>query len=180
MRYIRAPRSGFRAGMTVAGLVVCVAVAAVLVALAVPLHESVRNTAALKSTLSDIGDWNRAFGAYLAARGAAPSNPKGPILFKKPIVDELAPFMRQFRTLDWWGFNYLVWTGPGNVEYGISLEGPADYLLVSTGKGGIRETWRYDPARPGAGLYDLTSPDDYEKDIVIWNGRLVRGPKGAL
>jgi hypothetical protein len=28
--------------------------------------------------------------------------------------------------------------------------------------------------RPG-----ITAAGDYEKDIVIWNGRLVRGPKGA-
>ena len=165
--------------MTVAGLVVCLAAAAILAVLAVPLHESARNTAALRSTLADIRSWDRAFAAYIAATGAAPSNPKGPIIFKKPIVEELAPYMDQFRTLDWWGFNYLVWTGPGNSEYGIRLKSAADNLLVSTGKGGIRETWAYDPARPEAGLYTLQDAEDYEKDIVIWNGRLVRGPKGA-
>jgi hypothetical protein len=166
-------------GTTVAGLVLCLAAAALLVALAVPIHERARDTAGLRSTLADIRSWDQAFGAYIAARGVAPSNPKGPIIFKKPIVEELAPYMDQFRTLDWWGFNYLVWAGPGNSEYGIRLEGPADYLLVSTGKGGVRETWTYDPARPDAGLYALETAEDYEKDIVIWNGRLVRGPKGA-
>jgi hypothetical protein len=166
-------------GVTAAGLVLCLAAAALLAALAVPLHESARNTAALRSTLADIRSWDRALGAYVAAKGAAPANPKGPIIFKKPIVEELAPYMDQFRTLDWWGFNYQVWTGPGNFEYGIRLDGAADYLLVSTGKGGVRETWTYDSGRPEAGLYALEAAEDYEKDIVIWNGRLVRGPKGA-
>jgi hypothetical protein len=168
-----------RRGITAAGLVLALAAAGLLIALAVPIHEQARNAAAFRSTLSDIRLWDDAVKAYVAAKGAAPPNPKGPILFKKPFVDELAPFMPQFRTLDWWGYNYQVWTGPGNREYGIALTAAEDYLIVSTGKGGVREAWIYDPARPDAGLFAVESAEDYEKDLVLWNGRLVRGPKGS-
>ena len=70
---------------------------------------------------------------------------------------------------------------PGITAAGLvlGLAAAEDYLIVSTGKGGVRETWVYDPARPDAGLFAVEVPGDYEKDIVIWNGRLVRGPKGA-
>ena len=166
-------------GTTVAGLVLAMAAAGLLIVLALPVHERARNVAAFKSTLSDIRLWDDAVKAYIAAKGAAPANPKGSILFKKPIVDELAPYMGPFRTLDWWGYNYQVWTGPGNREYGISLTAAEDYLIASTGKGGVREAWAYDPARPDSGLFAVEAPEDYEKDIIIWNGRLIRGPKGA-
>ena len=178
MKPLRISPAG-RPGITAAGLVLSLAAAGLLIALAVPVHENARNVAAFKSTFSDIRLWEDAVKAYIAAKGAAPTNPKGPIVFKKPIVDELAPFMGQFRTLDWWGFNYQIWTGPGNREYGISLTAAEDYLIVSTGKGGVRETWTYDPVRPDAGLFTVAAPEDYEKDLVFWNGRLVRGPKGA-
>jgi len=175
MRTLRAREDG----LTITGLVLCLAAAAVLAALAVPLHDRARDAASLACTLSDMRGWDRAFQAYIAAKGAAPDSPLGPTVFKKPIVEELAPYMDQYRTLDWWGFNYRIWTGRGALEYGIRLENERDYLLVSTGKGGIREAWAYDPARPEAGLHAIAAPEDYEKDVVIWNGRLVRGPMGA-
>jgi hypothetical protein len=179
MKPVRMRSYSRRPGITAAGLVLALAAAGVLITLAVPLHERARNVAAFKSTLSDIRLWDDAVRAYNSAKGAAPANPKGPILFRKPIVDELAPFMDQFRTLDWWGYNYQIWTGPGNREYGIALTAPEDFLIVSTGKGGVREPWAYDPAHPDAGLFAVEVPEDYEKDLVIWNGRFVRGPRGA-
>jgi hypothetical protein len=177
MKPLRFFGNGRQAGATVAGLLLCLAAAGALAALAIPLHDRARDAASLASTLADMRGWNRAFQAYIAAKGAAPDSPLGPMVFKKRIVEELAPYMDQYRTLDWWGYNYRIWTGPGALEYGIRLEGARDYLLTSTGKGGIRETWTYDPARPEAGLYDISAPEDYEKDVVIWNGRLVRGPR---
>jgi type II secretory pathway pseudopilin PulG len=170
--YGRRPRRGF----TFISLLLCVSAGGLLLALLFPIFEHARDTATLRATLADMNMWRGAMERYISDHGAAPTNPNGKIRYKKPILREMLPYLDRVRSADWWGGNYWIWTGAGTNEYGLRSTGPADYLIVSLGKGCLRENWRFDPAHPRAGYFEICEPSDFEKDIVLWNGLFVRYP----
>jgi type II secretory pathway pseudopilin PulG len=171
-----APASG--RGLTLGGLGLIVTAGAVLTAAVLPIYRRAYDRTTQRSTIADMRVWARAIEAYAADHGEAPPNPNGDITYKKPIVAALLPYLGRLRTADWWGFHYLIWTGSGPAVSGLELTGPRDYVIVSRGKGGLRESWRYDATAPEAGRYEARKPADFEKDLVLWNGRPVRWPRG--
>ncbi|MCX6562420.1 MAG: hypothetical protein NTU60_02310 [Candidatus Aminicenantes bacterium] len=165
-----------RRGFTLSGLVLGLASAGLLVMLFIPLYQNAKNTATLRATIAVMEMWDKAIKAYESDFGVTPTNPNGRIHYKKPILRELMPYFERVRVADLWGTPYRIWIGPGIKKYGIKTTGPGDILIVSLGKEGNQENWSYDPERPQAGLYSLRGSEDFEKDIVLWNGRMVRGP----
>jgi hypothetical protein len=80
---------------------------------------------------------------------------------------------------DAWECNYRIYSGEaGNGIYN-GIEGciDKDIIIVSYGRDGKKENWKYDPKQPEAGLYELKSNKDYDKDLVIWNGNWIRAPR---
>jgi type II secretory pathway pseudopilin PulG len=169
--------AGPRRGFTLPGLLLGLTSAGLLVMLFIPLYRNAKNTATLRATMMDIEMWSRAIGRYAIDHGAAPTNPNGRITYKKPILRELLPYLERVRITDLWGFSYWIWTGPGIDEFGIRTTGPEDFLIVSMGKKERRESWTFDPRRPQAGFFEIRHEEDFNKDVVLWNGRFVRGPK---
>jgi len=169
--------SNARRGFTVFGVLLCAALASVLLLLLVPIYKDAKETATLRATLRDMEMWHVAIERYISNHGTAPENPNGKLRYKKPILREMLPYLNRVRSADWWGSNYWIWTGPGNSAYGIKTTQPTDYIIVSVGKGALRENWRFDVRQPEAGFYEIRESADFEKDIVLWNGRLVRGPR---
>ena len=75
-------------------------------------------------------------------------------------------------------YGYRVYCGEAcNGKYGISGCGPDDFVVVSYGRDGKEEDWLYDFNNPKAGLYEVVSLDDFDKDIVMWNGSWIRAPR---
>lgn len=169
-------RPGPRPGFTLPGLVLALASVCVLAAVTVPLYRQAKNTATLRATISDMEMWGRAIERYTLDHGAPPTNPRGRLTYKKPIVRELLPYLEKVRITDLWGFSFWIWTGPGTAKYGIKTSGRGDFIIASLGKKERPDGWAFDPGRPQAGLYEMRAPEDFEKDIVLWNGRFVRGP----
>jgi len=159
--------------LLLAGLVLGLAVTALVV-----VYRRVSFVSALHRTIADIRVWERAIAAFKAEHGVLPSNPRGEITFGKKIIWELRPYFERIRTADWWGCHYLIWIGGGIDEYGLRSSSDEDVLIVSAGRKGGREPWRFDRSDPGAGFFDLDRFDDFDKDLVVWNGRPVRWPKG--
>ncbi len=91
----------------------------------------------------------------------------------------LAPFyIRNLPIHDGWGNNYIVYCGEAcNGKYGISGCTSDDIVVVSYGRDGKKEDWEFVPYNPSAGLYELETLDDFDKDIVMWNGSWVRVPR---
>ena len=169
--------AGPRRGFTLPGLVLGLASAGLLVTLFIPLYRNAKNTATLRATMTDMEMWSRAIERYAIDHGAAPTNPNGRLTYKKPILRELLPYLERVRITDPWGFGYWIWTKAGIDEFGIRTTGPGDFLIVSMGKKERREGWTFDPQRPRSGLFEVRQAEDFEKNIVLWNGRIVRGPK---
>ena len=168
--------AGPRRGFTLAGLLVGLASAGVLATLCLPLYRNAKNTATLRATMADMEMWARAIERFTLDHGAAPTNPGGKLTYKKPILRELMPYLDRVRITDLWGYSYWIWTGAGIEKFGIKTTGAGDFLIVSMGKKERPEAWRFDPGRPQAGLFPVREPEDFEKGIVLWNGRFVRGP----
>lgn len=176
MRETRPSRQNVSGGFAVWEFLLLLAAAGLLLVFLVPIYRSAKNTVTLRATIADMRMWDKAIKAYESDFGVAPTNPNGRIHYKKPILRELMPYFERVRVSDLWGSPYRIWIGPGIEKYGIKTTGPGDILIVSLGKEGNQENWSYDPERPQAGLYALRGPEDFEKDIVLWNGRMVRGP----
>ncbi len=50
-------------------------------------------------------------------------------------------------------------------------------MVVSLGRDGKKEDFEFDIENPSAGFYELKDIDDFDKDLVMWNGAWLRAPK---
>lgn len=91
----------------------------------------------------------------------------------------LSPFyVKRLPVKDPWGNNYLVYCGEAcNGKYGITGCGPGDFVVVSYGRDGREEDWKFDPTNPGSGLFISKNADDFDKDLIQWNGSWIRAPR---
>ena len=92
----------------------------------------------------------------------------------------LSPFyIKVLPVEDGWGNGFRVYTGKAcNGSYeGIKGCTDKDTVVVSYGRDGKKENWKYNPRNPEAGLYELKSDSDYDKDLVMWNGKWIRAPR---
>jgi hypothetical protein len=122
---------------------------------------------------------NQAMTDYLTDYGAPPKQ-SGIYTEESPIHEALSPFyIKNLPINDDWAGNFRVYSGKaGNGVYdGIEGCTEKDILIVSYGRDGKKENWKYDPKRPESGLYELKSEKDYDKDLVIWNGNWIRAPR---
>lgn len=124
---------------------------------------------------------NQAMTDYMTDYGAPPK--QSGTYSKGSLFDKaLSPFyIRDLPISDEWAGNYQVYSGKScnGVYEGIGGCTDKDILIVSFGRDGKKENWAYDPKNPEAGLYELKSEKDYDKDLVIWNGNWIRAPQIA-
>lgn len=98
---------------------------------------------------------------------------------KSEFYSALSPFyVKVVPIKDNWGNNFLVFSGKAcnGVYNGITGCTEKDFLIVSYGQDGKKENWKYDTKNPEAGLYELKSIDDFNKDLIMWNGAWIRAP----
>ena len=92
----------------------------------------------------------------------------------------LSPFyVKVLPIKDNWGNNFRVYCGEAcnGIYRGITGCNSRDFIIVSFGRNGKKEDWEYNRKNSAAGIYELETLDDFDKDIVVWNGSFVRAPK---
>jgi hypothetical protein len=122
---------------------------------------------------------NQAMTDYMTDFGAPPEQ-SGTYTRGGEFDKALSPFyIKTLPIQDDWEGRYFIYSGKsGNGVYeGISGCTEKDILIVSYGRDGKKENWRYDPNKPEAGLYEPKTGEDYDKDIVLWNGNWIRAPR---
>jgi len=131
-----------------------------------------------KNSIKDIVSIATALADYITDRGAVPQQ-NGACDENFEFYRTLAPYyIRNLPVYDGWGNSYRVYCGEAcNGKYGISGCGANDFVVVSYGRDGKKEDWVFDPSNPEAGLYELETLDDFDKDIIIWNEAWIRAPK---
>ena len=130
------------------------------------------------NSLRDVTFINQAMTDYMTDFGVPPKQ-SGTYTRGSEFNEALSPFyIKVLPISDGWEGNYQVYSGKaGNGVYnGIEGCTDKDIVIVSYGRDGKKENWTYNPKKPEAGLYEIKSDKDYDKDLVIWNGNWIRAP----
>lgn len=139
-----------------------------------PEIETVLNRSAQRSTLKDMLYWSRALHLYQTDHGSLPPM-AGRLTFKKEILIPLSQYFTHIRLNDYWGNRMYIWTGRYANQYGI-IPDERTFIIASFGKDRIKENWQFNPQNIESGLFIVRQPSDFNKDLIILNGLLIRGP----
>jgi len=140
--------------------------------------ESVEKDRQLK-TMKDISLVNAALSDYVTDYGIAPKQ-AGTYDRQGEFHKALSPFyIRTLPVKDGWGNNIHVYTGKAcnGIYDGIKGCTDKDIIVISFGRDGRKDNWKYNSKDPEAGIYELTSDKDFDKDFVMWNGKPIRWPR---
>lgn len=140
-----------------------------------PEIEMALNRSAQRSTLKDMFLWSRALSLYQTDHSSLPPM-AGRLTFKKEILNPLAPYLTYFRLTDYWGNRLYIWTSRHADQYGI-IPDEKTFIIASFGKDRIKENWQFNSQDFKSGFFIVTQVSDFNKDLIILNGSLVRGPK---
>ncbi len=122
---------------------------------------------------------NNAISDYLTDFGIPPKQ-AGLYDRKGEFNKALSPFyIKVLPVEDNWGNGLSVYTGKAcnGVYEGIKGCTEKDYIIISYGRDGKKEDWKYNPKDPEAGIYEFKSDKDFDKDLVIWSGKWIRAPR---
>jgi len=140
--------------------------------------ESVEKERQLK-TMKDISLVNAALSDYVTDYGVAPKQ-AGTYDRQGDFHKALSPFYIKYLPFkDGWGNNFHVYTAKAcnGIYDGIKGCTDKDIIVISFGRDGRKDNWKYNPKDPEAGIYELISDKDFDKDFVMWNGKLIRAPR---
>lgn len=109
-----------------------------------------------------------------------PPEQAGPYDRNSEFHKKLSPFYVKILPVeDGWGNDLHVYTGKkcNGVYEGIKGCKDKDYMIISFGRDGKKENWKYNPKTPDAGIYELKSDADYDNDLIMLNGKWIRAPR---
>jgi len=129
-------------------------------------------------SMKDVVTISTALADYITDFGFAPTQ-DGAYEVGDKFCMALSPFyLKEVPVKDPWGGKYVVYCGEAaNGKYGIKGCQKDDFVVVCLGRDGKKDDWQYDEANPEAGMFELRSPADFDKDLVMFDGSWVRAPK---
>jgi len=178
-----------RKGFTLIEMLIVVAIIGILAALLIPNAMSALQKAKQKGTIKDINTIATGLMDYITDRGQAPASATGQLTSAQDaLISELQGFyIKVFPWRDQWNHGFYVYGGTncnGNV-FGIVLPsgqdewGVDDFIVGSGGRNDPTIDVQYDSQVPENNLYEVRSMNDFNKEIVNWNGSIVIGPRTA-
>lgn len=175
-------------GFTLIELLIVVAIIGILAALVIPNVVLAIQKAKQKETMKDIVHIATACADYITSTGFAPDagNQSGALSVGCNFIDEISPtFLKVCPVNDKWGNPYRIYSGAAVSDaYGIPAVGLGDddFLIVSYGRDGAEGgnvTFTYQVDDPTAGIYKVSSIEDFKNDLVNMNGSWLHAPKIA-
>ncbi|MBA7687198.1 hypothetical protein ES703_95659 [subsurface metagenome] len=130
-------------------------------------------------SMKDIATINVAISNYVTDFGVPPKQ-AGTYDRAGKFDKTLSPFyVKIIPVKDGWGNGFYVYTGKAcnGVYDGIKRCTDKDIIIVSYGKDGKKENWKYNSKNPEAGLYELKSDKNYDNDLIMLNGKWIRAPR---
>ena len=178
MRRARGTGSG---GFTLIELLVVVAIIGILSALLIPLIQTAMQKTKQKATMSDITVLSKAIMSYVTDNGCAPTSPDGEVDNDSEIIGELLSIhLRPFAIIDRWGFHLRAWTGAsvtGNFGIDADEVGVEDFVIQSVGRDGEDEAFTYNPEDFESNFFSILTIEDFNRDLIIWNGSWILAPR---
>ncbi len=174
-------------GLTLIELLIVVAIIGILAALLIPNSLAATQKAKQKGTMKDINTIATAITDWITDKGFAPDWSSGAVdSDNATIVTDLSPFyIKTFPRRDQWSYDFVVYTrASANGQYGVAYADGSDfgndeYIVASNGRNGVEGEVTYDPASPAAGIYTVSTMADFDKELVVWNGAWIIGPRAA-
>ncbi len=130
-------------------------------------------------TMKDLSLVSAVLSDYVTDYGIAPQQ-TGQYERQSEFHKKLSPFYIKYLPFeDGWGNGFYVYTGKAcnGIYDGIKGCTEKDYIVISFGRDGKKENWKYNPKDPEAGIYVVTSNKDFDNDFVMWNGKPIRAPR---
>ena len=174
-----------RKGFTLIEIIVVVIIIGILVTF-VTINTVARTQDARQTgTMRDILTLAQACQAYVAENDQAPAAgvQEGPLLSNSPFAKAITKkHLVSCPTEDKWSHPLQVYTGKAVAKFpGFSSENvnDTDFLIISLGRAGKPDNFVYNAEDPEAGFYKVEKTQDYDKNIVNYNGTWIHAPKSG-
>jgi len=175
-------------GFTLIEMLIVVAIIGILAALLIPNAMSALQKAKQKGTMKDINTIATAMMEYVTDKGKAPTTANGELAANDTTVQALQGFYVKILPIrDQWGNPFYLYGGTNCSEndWGIELPsgqddyGADEFMVGSNGRNGETGDVEWNNTDLSLNLYEVNSMNDFNKEIVNWNGNLVIGPRTA-
>ncbi|MGB2843647.1 MAG: hypothetical protein WBC02_02190 [Candidatus Aminicenantaceae bacterium] len=150
----------------------------IMAAVAVPNAITAVQKAKQKNSMKDMVVISGSLADYVTDNGITPKQ-DGIYDRNSEFNKALSPFyVKILPVKDSWGNNFIVYCGKAcSGKYGISGAVSDDFVVVSYGRDGKKDNWKFSPSNPEAGLFVVEDIEDFDKDLVAWNGSWIRAPR---
>jgi prepilin-type N-terminal cleavage/methylation domain-containing protein len=164
-------------GFTLIELLIVVAIIGILVGTFIPNAITAIHKTKQKSTMRDIRTIAVGITDYVTDNGSTPTQ-DGTYDGSSAFSHAMSPFyIKTLPINDKWGTGYRVWCGSAASEYGISGALGDDFLVASFGRDKTQEGFTFDENSYGAGIFQVSSISDFDKDLIMLNGNWIRYPR---
>lgn len=170
-------------GFTLIELIIVVSIIGILIALITPnVIQKMQNGKQI-GTMSDINTIAKACLEYVAENDVAPAagTQNGPLTPNNAFIQILIEkYLTTCPANDHWGNPLVVYSGKAVANFGgfsEDLVDEGDFLIISYGRYGQPEGFTFDSDNREAGMFKVSTMDDFKKDLINWNGTWIRAPR---
>jgi len=171
-----------RKGFTLIELLIVIAIIGILAALIMPIVQEAMQKAKQKGTMQEMNSLAQSIMMYITDTGYAPTSPDGDLTPGQNLISELSAIhLKVIPMTDQWGRPLKVWTRQSCAgQFGLAAGsiGDDDYLIQSLAADGADEGFSYNPNNP-QDFYPINRMTDFNKDLIIWTGNWIRGPRSV-
>jgi len=165
-------------GFTLIELLIVVAIIGILAALLIPNAMNAMQRARQKGTMKDLSTIAGYLMDYTVSTGSAPAWDGCAYTVSSSVYTDLVPFYAKAIPFnDQWGNAFAIYSGSSWSSAWLGMtpsSGSSDEFAI--GSPGRNDSYSFDYSS-GASFYTVDSMDDFDNDLISWNGQFVCQPR---
>jgi len=168
-------------GFTLIELLIVVAIVGILASLLIPPGFDAIQKARQRGTQKELTVIAQAIAHYITDHGSAPPWDGSPYTQTSSIYVALVPYYYKGIPIeDEWGYKIVIHSGPSwsSAWLGMTPRGDTtdEFVMGSPGRDG---DFDFDYSATGSDFYIINSMDDFDNDLIMWNGNWVCAPRNV-